>query len=133
MQPVLKRTVSVATLPSIVSSRWKGFQENIQERLVSFSLLCLTACQWSPIYSKLGLILEGVYNGLIWNVEECEQEGVHGPGIESVPDTINTVQLTDMALPHVDWASEEHELPSPRRAYFLPLPLPNVHIHSAHT
>lgn len=133
MQLVLKRTVSVVTLPSIVSSRWKGFQENIQERLVSFSLLYLTAYQRSPIYSKLGLILEGVYNGLIWNVEGCEQEGVYGPGIESVPNTINRVQLTDMALPHLDWASEEHELSSPRRAYFLPLPLPNVRIHSAHT
>ena len=77
MQLVLKCTVSVVTLLSIVSSHWKGFQENIQERQVSFSLLCLTACQHSPIYSKLGLILEGVYNGLTWNVEGCEQKEMY--------------------------------------------------------
>lgn len=133
MQLVLKCTVSVVTLPSVVSSCWKGFQENIQERLVSFSLLCLTACQHLLIYSKLRLILEGVNNGLIWNVEGCEQKEMYSQGTQSVPNIINTVQLTDMALPHPNWVNEEQELSSPLRAYFCPLPLPNVHIHSAHT
>lgn len=126
MQFVLKLAHAVVTLTSMVSSCF-------QERLVFLSLLHLKDCQLSPIQSKLRLIPEGVCNGLIWDVERCEQKATYGQGIQSITNTINTLQLTDMALPHSDWASWEKELSYPLRGNFLPLPPPNVHIHSIHT